>query len=101
MTHEPVAVPGPMTVSEFLATAPNAGASFPVIVDGGDTVTGPPSFNQIDHVRAGQRDHTRLADIACPLTESPRRGLTTRWPIFYLVLPSAPSAACSCSATGT
>ena len=49
-------------------------------MDGGDTVTGPPSFNQIDHVRAGQRDHTRLADIACPLTESPRRGLTTWWP---------------------
>jgi Zn-dependent protease len=42
---------------------------FPVTKDGWHTVTGLVALNRIDRVPAGERGHTRLADIACPLTD--------------------------------
>jgi Zn-dependent protease/CBS domain-containing protein len=71
MTPDPVTVPGSMTVSEFvddyLFRARHQ--SFPVTGNGGDTVTGLVTLDRIKHVPAGQRDHTRLADVACPLAD--------------------------------
>jgi Zn-dependent protease/CBS domain-containing protein len=71
MTPDPVTVPGSMTVSEFLAdylyrTRHHA---FPVTKNGWAIVTGLVTLDRIKQVPAGQRDHTRLADIACPLTD--------------------------------
>ncbi len=43
--------------------------SFPVSRDGTDTVCGLVTLDRIKHVPAGQRDRTRLADIACPLAD--------------------------------
>ena len=43
--------------------------SFPVTRDGTDTVCGLVTLDRIKHVQAGQRDRTRLADIACPLAD--------------------------------
>ena len=59
-----------MTVSEFLEDNLYRvrHQAFPVTKDGGDTVTGLVTLHRITHVPGGQRDHTRLADIACPLT---------------------------------
>jgi len=71
MTPDPVTVPGSMTVSEFvddyLFRARHQ--SFPVTGNGGDIVTGLVTLDRIKHVPAGQRDHTRLADVACPLAD--------------------------------
>jgi CBS-domain-containing membrane protein len=59
-----------MTVSEFLDSYLFRlhHQTFPVTQDG-DTVTGLVTFNRIKQVTPGQRDHTRLADIACPLAD--------------------------------
>jgi Zn-dependent protease/CBS domain-containing protein len=74
MTPDPVTVPGSMTVSEFLTgyfyRAQHQ--AFPVTVDGQDTVTGLVTLDRIKRVSPHQRDHTRLADIACPLTDVAR-----------------------------
>jgi CBS domain-containing protein len=43
--------------------------SFPVTLDGQDTVTGLVTFNRIKQVPADRREETRLADIACPLSD--------------------------------
>lgn len=71
MTPDPVTVPGSMTVSEFFDEYLFRARyqSFPVTADGGDTVAGLVTLDRIKHVPAGQRDLTRLADIACPLTD--------------------------------
>ena len=71
MTPDPVTVPGSMTVSEFLAGGMYRGRhqAFPITKDGADTVTGLVTLNRIDHVPVGQRDHTRLTDIGCPLAD--------------------------------
>jgi Zn-dependent protease/CBS domain-containing protein len=70
MTPDPVTVPGSMTVSEFIddymLRARHQG--FPVTRDG-DTVTGLVTLDRVKHVPAGQRDRTRLADVACPLAD--------------------------------
>jgi Zn-dependent protease/CBS domain-containing protein len=70
MTPSPVTVPASMTVSEFLDSYLFRlhHQTFPVTLDG-DTVTGLVTFNHIKQVPPGQRDHTRLADIACPLAD--------------------------------
>ncbi len=71
MTPSPVTVvPASMTVSEFLGgyLFRARHQSFPV-TQNGDTVTGLVTFNRIKQVPPGQRDHTRLADIACPLAD--------------------------------
>jgi Zn-dependent protease/CBS domain-containing protein len=71
MTSDPVTVPGSMTVNEFLDgnLYRRRHHGFPVTKDGGHTVTGLVTLNRIDDVPAGERGHTRLADIACPLTD--------------------------------
>jgi Zn-dependent protease/CBS domain-containing protein len=70
MTPDPVTVPGSATVSEFLDgslfRARHQG--FPVIQEG-QGVTGLVTFNRIRQVPPGERDRTRLADIACPLAD--------------------------------
>jgi Zn-dependent protease/CBS domain-containing protein len=70
MTPDPVTVPGSATVSEFLDghlfRARHQG--FPVIQDG-QGVTGLVTINRIRQVPPGERDRTRLADIACPLAD--------------------------------
>jgi Zn-dependent protease/CBS domain-containing protein len=70
MTPGPVTVSASMTVTEFLDSNLYRARhqSFPVTGEG-DTVTGLVTFNRIKQVPAGQRDHTRLADIACPLAD--------------------------------
>ena len=71
MTPDPVTVPGSMTVSEFIDDYMFRARhqSFPVTRDGTDTVCGLVTLDRIKHVQAGQRDGTRLADIACPLAD--------------------------------
>jgi Zn-dependent protease/CBS domain-containing protein len=71
MTPDPVTVPGSMTVGQFLGDYLFAARhqSFPVTADGGNTVTGLVTLNRIKHVRPGERDHTRVADVACPLAD--------------------------------
>ncbi len=71
MTPDPVTVPGSMTVSEFINDYMfrTRHQGFPVTQDGGDTVTGLVTLDRIKNVSAGQRDRTRLADIACPLAD--------------------------------
>ena len=71
MTPDPVTVPGSMTVSEFIDDYMFRARhqSFPVTRDGTDTVCGLVTLDRIKHVPAGQRDGTRLADIACPLAD--------------------------------
>jgi len=71
MTPDPVTVPGSMTVSEFIGDQLFRARynSFPVTADGGDTVTGLVTLDRIKQVPASQRDLTRLADIACPLSD--------------------------------
>ena len=70
MTADPVTVPGSATVSEFLDghlfRARHQG--FPVIQEG-QSVTGLVTVNRIRQVPPGERDRTRLADIACPLAD--------------------------------
>jgi Zn-dependent protease/CBS domain-containing protein len=70
MTPDPVTVPGSATVSEFLDgdlfRARHQG--FPVIQDG-QGATGLVTINRIRQVPPGERDRTRLADIACPLAD--------------------------------
>lgn len=70
MTPNPVTVRASMTVSEFLDSSLFRARhqSFPVTQDG-DTVTGLVTFNRIKQVPPGERDRTRLADIACPLAD--------------------------------
>jgi Zn-dependent protease/CBS domain-containing protein len=70
MTPSPVTVPASMTVREFLDgdLFRARHQSFPV-TQNGDAATGLVTFNRIKQVPAGQRDHTRLADIACPLAD--------------------------------
>lgn len=73
MTPDPVTVPGSMTVSESLIgyfTAHSIRHSRSL--DGQDTVTGLVTLDRIKRVPPHQRDHTRLADIACPLTDVAR-----------------------------
>jgi Zn-dependent protease/CBS domain-containing protein len=74
MTPHPVTVPGSMTVSEFLADYFYRARhqAFPVTMDGQDTVTGLVTLERIKRVPPHQRDHTRLADIARPLTDVAR-----------------------------
>ena len=71
MTPDPVTVPGSMTVSEFIDDYMFRARhqSFPVTRDGTDTVCGLVTLDRIKHVPAGQRDGTRLADIACPFAD--------------------------------
>lgn len=71
MTPDPVSLSGSMTVSEFLDEYLFRARhqAFPVTRDGAETVTGLVTLDRIKHVPAGQRDHTRLADIACPLAD--------------------------------
>jgi Zn-dependent protease/CBS domain-containing protein len=70
MTPDPVTVPGSATVSEFLDgdlfRARHQG--FPVIQDGQGT-TGLVTISRIRQVPPGERDRTKLADIACPLAD--------------------------------
>ena len=70
LTPQPVTVRASMTVAEFLASNLYRARhqSFPVTGDG-DTVTGLVTFNRIKQVPDGQREHTQLADIACPLAD--------------------------------
>jgi len=74
MTPDPVTLPGSMTVSDFLGDYLYRGRhqAFPVTSDGQGTVTGLVTFDRIKRVPAARRDQTRLADIACPLTEVAR-----------------------------
>jgi Zn-dependent protease len=70
MTPNPVTVPASMTVSEFFDSDVFRAhhQSFPLTQDGGK-VAGLVTFNRIKQVPPGQRDHTRLADVACPLPD--------------------------------
>jgi CBS-domain-containing membrane protein len=72
MTPSPVTVPASMTVREFLDgyLFRARHQSLPVTQDG-DRATGLVTFNRIQQVPPGQRDHTRLADTACPLADVP------------------------------
>lgn len=74
MTPDPVTVPGSMTVTEFFADyfyrARHQG--FPVTRDGQGAVIGLVTLDRIKQVPARERDHTRLSDIACPLTDVAR-----------------------------
>ncbi len=69
MTPDPATVPGSATVSEFLDSylLRARHQSFPVTDDG--NVTGLVTFNRVKHVPTSDRDRTRLADIACPLSD--------------------------------
>jgi len=71
MTPDPVTVPGSMNVSEFLDHQLFRARydSFPVTADDGETVTGLVTLDRIKRVPASQRATTRLADIACPLSD--------------------------------
>lgn len=71
MTPDPDTLPGSMTVSTFVNDymLRERHQGFPVTQDGSDTVTGLVTLDRIKRVPAGQRDRTRLADIACPLSE--------------------------------
>jgi len=74
MTPDPVTVPGSMTVTEFLADYFYRARhqAFPVTRAGQGTVPGLVTLDRIRHVPARERDHIRLADIACPLTDVAR-----------------------------
>ena len=74
MTPGPATMPGSMTVTEFLADYfyRTRHQGFPVMRDDQGTVPGLVTLDRIKQVPACERDHTRLADIACPLTEVAR-----------------------------
>jgi Zn-dependent protease/CBS domain-containing protein len=76
MTPHPVTVPGSMTVGEFLADYFYRARhhAFPVTMDGQDGVSGLVTLDRIRQVPPGQRNHTRLADIACRLADIARAG---------------------------
>jgi Zn-dependent protease/CBS domain-containing protein len=69
MTPDPATVPASATVTEFLDSYLFRARhqSFPVTDDG--NVTGLVTFNRIKHVPPAERGSTRLADIACPLSD--------------------------------
>jgi CBS domain-containing protein len=71
MTPDPVTVRGSMTVSEFLDSDLFRAhhQSFPVTRDGGPAVTGLVTVNRIRRVQPAERDHERLEDLACPLSD--------------------------------
>jgi CBS domain len=71
MTPQPVTVPGSMPVSTLLDgyVFRVRYQSFPVMLDGQDTVTGLVTFNRIRHVPVSRREQTVLADVACPLSD--------------------------------
>ena len=71
MTPQPVTVPGSMPVSTFLDdyVFRVRHQSFPVTLDGQDTVTGLVTFNRIKQVPAAGREQTLITDIACPLSD--------------------------------
>jgi len=70
MTPNPVTVPGSATVSEFLDNYLFRARhqAFPV-TDGSGAVTGLVTFNRIKQIPPGERGQTRLADVACPLSD--------------------------------
>jgi Zn-dependent protease/CBS domain-containing protein len=72
MTSDPVTVPASTTVAQFLTDylPAHRHSAFPVMADG--HATGLVTVHRAGQVPPDERDHTTLADIACPLADVAR-----------------------------